>query len=85
MLKKNIADIGMPSTFVILNVEKDRESEVLDELRSIPEVKEAYRVYSVYDIIAKIEAPTTDELKEVITWKIRRLEKVESTLTLVIL
>jgi len=75
----------MPSAFIILNVEKGGEVEVLNELRSIPEVKEAYRVQSVYDIIAKVEAPTTDRLKEVITWKIRGLKRVKSTLTLLII
>jgi len=32
-------------------------------------------------MVARIEAETIDKLKEVVTWKVRRLEKVRSTLT----
>ena len=72
----------MPIAFVLLNVEPGGEDEVLKELRSVPEVKEAYRVYRVYDTVVKVEAPTAEKLKEIITWKIRRLQKVRSTLTM---
>lgn len=72
----------MPIAFVLLNVEPGGEEEVLKELRSVPEVKEAYRVYGVYDTVVKVEAPTAEKLKELITWKIRRLQKVRSTLTM---
>ena len=48
---------------------------------NIPNVKEAYCVYGAYDMVARIEAETIDKLKEVVTWKVRRLEKVRSTLT----
>ncbi len=41
-------------------------------------------VYGVYDIVAKIEADTMEKVKETITWKIRRLEKVRSTLTMIV-
>jgi DNA-binding Lrp family transcriptional regulator len=44
-------------------------------------VKEAYVIYGVYDIVAKVEADTVDALKDIITWKVRRLNKVRSTLT----
>ncbi|MHC1586518.1 MAG: Lrp/AsnC ligand binding domain-containing protein, partial [Candidatus Hecatellaceae archaeon] len=51
----------------------------------VKNVKEAYIVYGVYDIIAKVEAETMDKLKEIITWNIRRLEKVRSTLTMMVI
>ena len=72
----------MPIAFVLLNVEPGGEEEVLKELRGISEVKEAYRVYGVYDTVVKVEAPSAEKLKEIITWKIRRLQKVRSTLTM---
>jgi DNA-binding Lrp family transcriptional regulator len=72
----------MPIAFVLLNVEPGGEEEVLQSLRSIPEVKEAYRVYGVYDTVIKLEAPSAEKLKELITWKVRRLSKVKSTLTM---
>jgi DNA-binding Lrp family transcriptional regulator len=57
---------------------------VLKDLEAIPEVKEAHMVYGVYDIIARIETDTMQDLKDTISWKIRRLDKVRSTLTMIV-
>jgi DNA-binding Lrp family transcriptional regulator len=74
----------MPSAFVLINAEIGSEDEVAAELRKIPAVRESYVVYGVYDIVAKVEGETMDKLKEIVTWKIRRLEKVRSTLTMIV-
>mgnify|MGYP001151856624 FL=1 len=74
----------MPAAFVLINAEIGSEDEVLKELRKMDNVKEAYVVYGVYDIVAKVEAETMDKLKEVVTWKVRRLSKVRSTLTMIV-
>jgi len=74
----------MPLSFVLINAEIGSEDEVLKELKKLPNVKESYVVYGVYDIVAKVEAETMDKLKEVVTWKIRRLDKVRSTLTMIV-
>lgn len=74
----------MPVAYVLINSEIGAEEEVLKELKKIKSVKEAYVVYGVYDIIAKVEAESMDKLKEIITWNIRRLEKVRSTLTMMV-
>jgi DNA-binding Lrp family transcriptional regulator len=70
--------------FVLINVEIGSDEEVLRDLRPISEVKEAHLVYGVYDIIARIETETMQELKDVISWKVRRLDKVRSTLTMIV-
>lgn len=67
--------------FVLINTEMGSEAEVLDLLQKMGNVKEAYIVYGVYDIVAKVETDTVDALKDMITWKVRRLNKVRSTLT----
>ncbi|MEM2094055.1 MAG: Lrp/AsnC ligand binding domain-containing protein [Candidatus Bathyarchaeia archaeon] len=72
----------MPMAFVLINTEMGSETEVLTALRKISNVKEAHIVYGVYDIVAKVEAESMDKLKDVITWNIRRLNKVRSTLTM---
>ena len=74
----------MPMAFVLINAEIGAENEVLKALREIPEVKEAYMVYGVYDIIARVETETMQELKDTISWKIRRLDTVRSTLTMIV-
>jgi DNA-binding Lrp family transcriptional regulator len=75
----------MPMAFVFMNIDTGGEQQVLDQLRGITNVKEAYLVYGVYDLVARIEAQTMDELKEIVTWKVRRLDKVRSTLTTIVM
>ncbi|MCD6504691.1 Lrp/AsnC ligand binding domain-containing protein [Candidatus Bathyarchaeota archaeon] len=75
----------MPTAFALINAEIGAESEVLKALKNVEGVVEAYTVYGVYDIIAKITAGTMDKLKEIITWKIRKLDKVRSTLTMIVI
>ncbi len=72
----------MAKAFVLINAEIGAEAEVLGDLRPIPEVREAHLVYGVYDIIAFVETSTMQELKDTIGFKIRRLDKVHSTLTM---
>ena len=74
----------MPLAVVLINTEIGSEDEVVGELRKIGNVKESFTVYGVYDIVAKVEADSMDKLKEIVTWKIRRLDKVRSTLTMIV-
>ena len=74
----------MAKAFVLINAEIGAEAEVLGDLRPIPEVREAHLVYGVYDIIAFVETSTMQELKDTIGFKIRRLDKVHSTLTMIV-
>jgi DNA-binding Lrp family transcriptional regulator len=71
----------MPLGYVLINVELGSEDKVLKEVRGVPNVKECHRLYGIYDMIAKVEADTLDTLKQIVTWKIRRLEGVRSTVT----
>ena len=74
----------MATAFVLITAELGYERDVLKYLKTIPEVKEAHVVYGVYDIIVRIEAETLQSLKETISWKVRRLENVRSTLTMIV-
>jgi len=74
----------MNMAFVLINAEIGSEEEVAREIMKIDGVEEAYVVYGVYDVIAKVKAENLDKLKEIITWKIRRMEKVRSTLTMMV-
>jgi len=74
----------MALAFVLINVELGKEKEVLDQLRSIDSVKEVNLVYGVYDIVVKVEADTADKLKEIVTYKIRKLADIRSTLTMTV-
>jgi len=46
---------------------------------------EAHSVYGVYDIVAKVEAEDMGKLKDVVTWNVRRLNNVRSTLTMIVM
>jgi DNA-binding Lrp family transcriptional regulator len=69
---------------VLINTEIGAEAEVLESLKSVEGIAEAYAVYGVYDIIAKVTAENMDKLKEIVTWHVRRLDKVRSTLTMIV-
>ena len=75
---------SMPTAFVLVNTEIGSESDVLTALKNVDGVEKAHTIYGVYDIIAKIEADSIDKLKEIVTWHIRRLDKVRSTLTMIV-
>jgi DNA-binding Lrp family transcriptional regulator len=77
--------IGMPKAYVLINVESGFEDNVLQELKSILGVDEAYYSYGVYDIITKVKAETMEQLKDLVTKNIRALPKVRSTLTLIMM
>lgn len=71
--------------FILINTQIGAEEEVLKSLKDIKEVEEAYTVYGVYDIIVKVRAEDLNKLREVVTWKIRKLKKVMSTTTMIIM
>ena len=68
----------------MVNADLGAEEDLLKKLREIPNVREVYVVYGVYDIVARVEADTMEKVKETITWHIRRLDKVRSTLTMIV-
>ena len=74
----------MPTAFVLINTEIGSESDVLKDLKKVEGVENASAVYGVYDIVAMVKAETMDKLKEIVTWRIRRLDKVRSTLTMIV-
>jgi DNA-binding Lrp family transcriptional regulator len=75
----------MPRAFVLINVESGSEDEVLKELKATEGVEESYFSYGVYDIITKIRAGTMEKLKDMVTRRIRTLNRVRSTLTLIMM
>ena len=71
----------MERAYVLLNVEIDSGKEVLNALEEIPDVKEGYRLYGVYDLIIRVEAETMQEFKDSIN-RIRDIGKIRSMLSL---
>jgi DNA-binding Lrp family transcriptional regulator len=70
--------------FVLINCEEGAEKAILLELRKMRLVSFADQVVGTYDIIVKIESDMMEELKETITWDIRKMVKIRSTLILTV-
>jgi len=74
----------LAGAIVLIQTEIGAESKVMEELISIPEVREVYIVYGTYDVVAKIEADTLEKIREVITDKVRKLSDIRTTVTMII-
>jgi DNA-binding Lrp family transcriptional regulator len=72
----------MTEAYILINCEIGSEEEVITALKNIDSVKEVHGTFGAYDILAKIESPQVEDLRETITWKIRKIDKIRSTLTL---
>lgn len=75
----------MPKAYVLISAELGAEENLVQKLKSTENVKEAYFVYGVYDVIAVVEAVGMNELKQTIASKIRSLPEVKSTLTMIVI
>lgn len=75
----------MPTAYVLINCDLGSEEEIIKEIKKLPDVVEVSGVYGVYDIIVKLQANSMDKLRETITWKVRRIDKVRSTLTMIVI
>lgn len=72
----------MPDAYVLINCDLGSEESVIDELKHVDTVKEVHGTFGAYDIIAKVSSDKTESLRESITWQIRKINNVRSTLTL---
>ena len=60
-------------------------SPIVRQVKKLAEVIEVSGVYGVYDIVLKVRGDTMDKLRETITWHVRRIDKVRSTLTMIVI
>ena len=72
----------MATAYVLINCELGSEESIIQELKNLDGVIEVHGTFGAYDILAKIESATVDVLRETITWKIRKIDQIRSTLTI---
>ncbi len=72
----------MPIAYVLISCELGSEKAIVDELKTIEGVKEVQPTYGIYDILAKVEVQDEHKLREIITFKIRKMNQVRATITL---
>lgn len=80
----------MPTTYILINSDLGSDVEIIQKIKQIlngeSSIKyEVQGVYGVYDIIIKITADSMDLLRSIITNKIRKIDKVYSTLTMMVI
>ncbi len=72
----------MTTAYVLINCDLGYEEQIIEELKHISDVKEVHGTFGAYDILAEVESANVENLRDTISWKIRKLDRVQSTLTL---
>lgn len=80
----------MPTTYILINSDLGSDVEIIQKIKQILDGESGIKyeiqgVYGVYDIIVKITAGSMDLLRSIITNKIRKIDKVYSTLTMMVI
>ena len=68
--------------YVLINCELGSESQIVEEVKAMDYVKEISGVFGNYDILVKLECKNIDGISETIAKKIRKMDKVNTTTTL---
>jgi len=80
----------VPTAYVLLNSDLGSDESIISKVKEILDNEENINyevqgVYGVYDIVLKISSNNTDNLRSVITHKVRKIDKVQSTLTMMVI
>ena len=75
----------MTIAYVLINSDLGYEEQIIEELKHLSDVKEVHGTFGAYDILAKVESDAVEKLRETIMGKIRKIDKVRSTLTLMVI
>ena len=65
--------------YVLLNCDLGAEEYVVEELRQIPEVKNAYLILGAYDVIVELNTISQEDFEKTVSSKIRNLHRIVST------
>ena len=79
----------MPTAYVLINSDLGTDESIISKIKEILKDEKDIEfttqgVYGIYDIVLKISSDNTDILRNVITYKIRKINKVQSTLTMMV-
>jgi DNA-binding Lrp family transcriptional regulator len=73
----------MVGGFVLITVGAGMEKDVFNGLSGMSEIKGIQMVFGHYDIIARLESNDLNELSEIVLERIRNIEGVSTTTTLI--
>ncbi len=74
----------MEKAYVLIVSETGSEQHVIEKLLMIDEIKEVNRVWGAYDVVIKVVVSTSDAVREIITGKIRKIEGIKTTVSLIV-
>ena len=72
----------MSKAYVMMNCNLGEEKTIIESLEKIAGVKEAHGTLGLYDIVAQIECTTDERIQEIVTQQIRKIPKIQSSMTL---
>ena len=72
----------MAKAYVMINCDLGSEKEVITSLKQITGIKEAHGTLGIYDIVIQIESSSEQNIQEIVTKVIRKMPKIQSTVTL---
>jgi DNA-binding Lrp family transcriptional regulator len=75
----------MPTAYILVNCTLGSEENIISEIAKLPDVKEARGTYGVHDIFVKVKSDNTETMNHAITNKIRKIQGITSTVTLVVI
>ena len=73
----------MTDAYVMLNCELGAETEIIEKLRELEEVKDVFETIGTHDMMVKLQADNFEKIREIVSWNIQKLDKVRSTSTLI--
>ena len=72
----------MSKAYVMMNCNPGEEKTIIESLENIVGIKEAHGTLGLYDIVAQIECTTDKKIQEIVTQQIRKISKIQSSMTL---
>ncbi len=74
----------METVYVLIVTETGSEQHVIEKILMIDEIKQVNQMWGAYDIVVKVVGPTSDAVREIITGKIRIIEGIKTTVSLIV-
>jgi DNA-binding Lrp family transcriptional regulator len=74
----------MTSAFLFINAELLFVEDIINKLKQIPEIVAIFKVEGTYDIILRVHSDTEENLKELVSGRIRSIDKITGTVTVII-
>ena len=72
----------MSIAYILIKSDLGAEQKVIEDLQKIPQIMKIDRTFGDYDLVVKLEAEHVEKIREIISWNVKKIEKIRSTLTL---